>query len=105
MNLTFKIVEDWEDDLIWCPSQCYLKIKWRRRHFVIYLRWRNSDPWTAELIECIPNGDFDLFSMKKKWVTLPIFEWSANAIDDLKANAIKCANDWLIEQQNKKSDD
>ncbi|MEM1003438.1 MAG: hypothetical protein AAGH46_12395 [Bacteroidota bacterium] len=46
-----KIIEDWDDDLIWCPSQCYLKFTYKGKHFVIYLRWRHTDPWTATLIE------------------------------------------------------
>ena len=44
----------WEDDLIWCPSQCYYRFTYKGTSYIIYLRWRHDDPWTAELIE----GDF-----------------------------------------------
>lgn len=45
-------LKEWEDELIWCPSQCYYYfITESGRRFCIYLRWRHSDPWTADLVE------------------------------------------------------
>ncbi len=44
--------KEWVDDLIWCPSQCYYYFETMSgRRFCIYLRWRHSDPWTADLVE------------------------------------------------------
>ena len=53
-----KIVSDWKDDLCWCPSQCYLELTHNNQNYVVYLRWRHSDPWTATLIEC--DNSFDI---------------------------------------------
>ena len=48
----------WIDELIWCPSQCYCKFLDNKENkiYCIYLRWRHSDPWTSELIPCLPDG-------------------------------------------------
>lgn len=43
----------------WCPAQIYYYFldsdgdKW-----CIYLRWRHQDPWTAELVHCDEEWDF-----------------------------------------------
>ena len=50
----------WDEDLIWCPSQCYCYFvdNTTNQLWCIYLRWRHSDPWTSELIKCMPDGEF-----------------------------------------------
>ena len=40
----------WEDDLIWCPSQCYAPVAYGGVHYVLYLRWRWDDPWQGHII-------------------------------------------------------
>lgn len=40
----------WEDDLIWCPSQCYAPITYNGVDYVLYLRWRWGDPWQGHII-------------------------------------------------------
>jgi hypothetical protein len=50
-NQAIEIVKEWDDDLIWCPSQCYLGLTYMGVKYVIYLRWRYTNPWTAELIQ------------------------------------------------------
>lgn len=40
----------WEDDLIWCPSQCYAPITYNGVDYVLYLRWRWDDPWQGRII-------------------------------------------------------
>lgn len=45
-----QIIGNWDDDLIWCPSQCYLKVKFNKNCYIIYLRWRWNDPWEMSLI-------------------------------------------------------
>lgn len=50
----------WDDSLIWCPSQCYYYFKDRNDNLkCIYLRWRHSDPWTAEIIPINEDGSFN----------------------------------------------
>jgi len=89
----YKVIEDWKDDLIWCPSQCYKKIKYKGRYFVIYLRWRHSDPWTAEIIEC-KDDNFDLFK-EAKWHILDVKYWKDSQLDKLKLNAESIVDKWL----------
>lgn len=49
----------WIEELIWCPSQCYYYFydPVSSQVYCIYLRWRHSDPWTAELIRCTADGE------------------------------------------------
>ena len=59
----------WIEDLIWCPSQCYYYFQDSDgSRYCIYLRWRYSDPWTAELVGCTGDWDFSDFD----WTTLDI---------------------------------
>jgi len=39
------IDKQWIEDLIWCPSQLYRRIKCGEQVFTLYLRWRHHDPW------------------------------------------------------------
>lgn len=97
------IVHGWQDDLIGCPSQCYLHLTFKGWCFVLYLRWRHSDPWTAELIQC--NND-DRWSLHDgfKWIKMPVKFYShadrktsASELKELKKDAIQCATQWLRE--------
>jgi hypothetical protein len=83
------ILSNWTDLLIWCPSQCYLNIESNGRFFVLYLRWRHSDPWTADLIEC--DSDFDIHNPKYDWISLDIDYWEDSQLEELKINAIELA--------------
>jgi len=89
MNPKIEIFSEWKDELIRCPSQCYLQITFEKRYFVLYLRWRYSDPWTATLIEC--DAEFYMHNKKYKWVYLEIKDWNENQINELKLNAIEVA--------------
>lgn len=93
----FKTVKAWDDDLIWCPSQCYLNIEYLGRHFVIYLRWRWSNPWTADIVECPNDGKFDMHELKDNWHELNIKYWEDKQLKEAKENAIEAANKWLKE--------
>lgn len=44
-----KILQQWKDDLIMCPSQCFLYFSFDDKIYELYLRWRHRDPWTATL--------------------------------------------------------
>lgn len=88
---SLQIVGEWEDDLIWCPSQCYLKIVHRNRWFIIYLRWRWSDPWKAYLCEtAVGNVDpgnppgWDMHDPGYEWITIPVDDFIDKQLDQLK---------------------
>lgn len=49
-ELELGVAIQWEDDLIWCPSQCYAPITYNGVHYVLYLRWRWDDPWQGHII-------------------------------------------------------
>lgn len=66
--MTAHTVKDWEDSLIWCPSQCYYYFYVvsgvKKMYFMIYLRWRHQDPWTGRLVMTNKHGvDID----DKEW--------------------------------------
>lgn len=64
----------WRNHLIRCPSQsdCFFKVGDKR--YAIYLRWRHSDPWTAQIIPLLnePDSEGDEFDYKADWVELDI---------------------------------
>jgi len=66
-------VQDWQDDLIMCPSQCYYYFTYKGRPYCIYLRWRHSDPWSAELIEDCTPSVHDSWDGKWNWLNVDSF--------------------------------
>lgn len=49
-------IEELDD---WCPAQIYYYfIDSEGDRWCIYLRWRHQDPWTAELVHCDVDWDF-----------------------------------------------
>ena len=42
--------DKWHDDLSLCPSQCYYATKKNGIDYIMYLRWRWSDPWQAHIV-------------------------------------------------------
>jgi ribA/ribD-fused uncharacterized protein len=47
----------WHDSLIWCPSQCYYTFEDKSGNpRLLYLRWRHSDPWQAEVYQFNEDG-------------------------------------------------
>jgi hypothetical protein len=96
IRCSYILHSDWQDDLIWCPSQCYKHIEYKKKHFVIYLRWRNSDPWTSQIIECIPDGNFNMHSKVYEWHFLNTKNWSANQLNEMKKEVEWHVKDWLI---------
>jgi hypothetical protein len=49
-ELELGVAIQWEDDLIWCPSQCYAPVTYNGVYYVLYLRWRWDDPWQGHII-------------------------------------------------------
>ena len=43
-------VGEWFDELTWSPSQCYYHIRHNGLDYILYLRWRWTDPWQAYVI-------------------------------------------------------
>jgi hypothetical protein len=93
---SIRIVGEWFEDLIWCPSQCYLKIIHRHRWFVIYLRWRWTDPWQAYLCETAvgnvvkhdPPG-WDMHDPGYDWIPIPVDDFRDDQLSELKIAVMK----------------
>lgn len=103
MSLNFETPGVWQDDLLWCPSQCYLEIWIEDTPFVIYLRWRSSDPWTLSLIEGVTLTDFVLDD-NGEWIDIDDFEYTTEQ-DDLEivhSRALESINRYFenIKQRN-----
>lgn len=106
MKRGFKIIKDWEDELIWCPSQCYLSIEYKGLQYIIYLRWRHNDPWTATLVECRNDGLFHMHSggvtynddghKIADWVGLNINYYRDCELEKLKNHVVRVVNNCLI---------
>ena len=47
--VTTRGLNEFHEDLIWCPSQIYYWFKDGEDIRVVYMRWRWSDPWEIEL--------------------------------------------------------
>ena len=96
MRCAYTMHSDWNDDLIWCPSQCYKHIEYKGKQFVIYLRWRHSDPWSAEIVECIPDGQFYMHSKGYEWHYLNVSDWADTELNQLKKEVEWYVKDWLV---------
>src|SRR6185503_11899298 len=44
-------IGEWLDELIWTPSQCYFHIQHQGVDYILYLRWRWTNPWQAYVIK------------------------------------------------------
>ncbi len=44
-------LEQWFDELMGCPSQCYYHIQHNGIDYILYLRWRWEDPWQAHVVK------------------------------------------------------
>ena len=41
----------WFEELNWSPSQCYCRVQHRGVDYILYLRWRWTDPWQAHVVK------------------------------------------------------
>lgn len=83
----FRIVKDWKDSMIWCPSQCEMRVSYNEDNYVIYLRWRWSNPWTARIIKV--DEKFSSASwLKYRWEYLDVPEYNDTQVDELKVAAV-----------------
>ena len=44
-------LEQWFDELIWCPSQWHYHIQHGGKDCILYLRWRWEDPWQTHVVK------------------------------------------------------
>ena len=79
----------WIEDLIWCPSQCYYYFldPISSQGYCIYLRWRHSDPWTAELIKCTSDWEF-IYDEPWEYIELKR-DYSSNEYRSLEKKVLK----------------
>lgn len=80
----------WIEDLIWCPSQCYYYYfldPISSQGYCIYLRWRHSDPWTAELIKCTSDWEF-IYDEPWEYIELKR-DYSSNEYRSLEKKVLK----------------
>lgn len=87
-----KTIRTWQDDLIMCPSQCECLIEHCGQMYKVYLRWRWSDPWTAELI---PEG-----AMWQDWIWLSIPPFTHDQLHEVKQAAMRAARNYFKEHDN-----
>ena len=90
----FKIIQKWEDSLMWCPSQCKFKFKYNYINYEIYLRWRHTDPWTIDLIEQIEDGRQIWHDIKTPYFT------SEDNLNTIKKHAFIEIMKWLKQHKN-----
>lgn len=83
MSSKVKVVGEWNDSLIWCPSQCELPLVTASgKTYTLYLRWRWDDPWTASLIPTSEQAD---------WIELNIPYFTDEQLEDCKREALRAA--------------
>lgn len=83
-------LNQWKDELIWCPSQCYYYFRDNGGALMcLYLRWRHDNPWTAELIPVDESGEFGAYELWKN-LNPPFFKDSE--LDALKKWCLKELN-------------
>lgn len=94
-----KLLSSWQDDLAWCPSQCYGEAEHEGKKFTLYLRWRHEDPWQGHVIENAPldrvwEGDWspDLFEHYTYFFT------ENDDLDKIKSALMICAERWFKER-------
>ena len=85
----------WQDDLIWCPSQCYLYFNFGNKSYCVYLRWRHDDPWTADLVQTFGIGNTKNFGSTAFWQELDIDFWKDSELEQCKKNTMSIVKNVL----------
>ena len=96
----------WDDDLIWCPSQCHADVTAPDgTKAVLYLRWRWDDPWKASIVVGFHQTDgistanpsirgFGRWSVEGDWHDVSIGDWKQDDnLDEIKAALVQAWND------------
>ena len=83
----------WREHLVRCPSQADYFFYSGGNYYFIYLRWRHSDPWTAELVKVGPVLVEDDYK-SQEWSTiddLPLGDYKEEELEELKKDVIEWA--------------
>jgi hypothetical protein len=78
--------QQWKEDLIMYPSQCYCYFEADSMQYCIYLRWRGGDPWTAQLVPLLPNGRFGNYL---EWEFLDVSDYVHDEYKNLEKECIR----------------
>lgn len=95
-----KKLRHWYEDLTWCPSQCYYYFKITRKdgteiYCCIYLRWRYSDPWTADILHGQDLKELLYDNNSVVWEKLNISYWKDNQLRAAEKEAVSLAKEWV----------
>ena len=93
-------LDEWEDWMIWCPSQCYLHTQRNGVDYVLYLRWRHDDPWEGYVIKHATNED-DMVESQAEWSPC-LFEqndvwFNTDQVEEAKAKLLELFEQYLTE--------
>ena len=106
-----KLLGDWHEMLVWCPSQCWRDVEDESgTKYNLYLRWRWDDPWQGHLIRVTEEQgaaaddetEFPRFSPIEEW-SPELFakynvQYSDEEIDKAKEKIVELAEQWLREK-------
>lgn len=92
----------WYEDLLgWGLSQCYYYFKITRKdgtetYCCIYLRWRYSDPWVADILHSQDLKEL-LYASNHSivWKKLNISYWKDNQLRAAEKEAVRLAKEWV----------
>lgn len=80
----------WQEHMIRCPSQADYHFYSGGSYYTIYLRWRHTDPWTANLIKTGDSPDDSDTYQTNEWFPIELGrEYKENEFEDLKRDVVK----------------
>ena len=80
-------VGEWFDDLTWSPSQCYYHLQHNGIDYILYLRWRWTNPWQAYVVKNAVN--LDAMNEEKVVWSGDVFELHHAYYDDIELELAK----------------
>ena len=88
-------IDVWRDELLGCPSQCYHHTQKDGSDYVLYLRWRNNDPWQGRIFKGA-KSQMDVFDVETEQSS-DLFEdnrffFDANQLEEAKSKLIELFN-------------
>lgn len=78
----------WIDDLCGFPYQCHYQFIHDEIRYTVYIRWRDTDPWTVDLIT-------DFCEQDEQWIELEVPFFTESQINEVKIAAIEAAKTHL----------
>lgn len=97
----YKLHKDWhpnKHDVKGQLEQWFLMFQYKDLYFVIYLRWRHSDPWEATIIET--QEDFDIQG-EGAWTEISGLNYNVDQLEELKVDVLKVALKAVVELEQK----